>query len=114
MSKSREAKTNGGAVMEHDDIEQRVLATLTTEGRDPIDLCFVKQGIERWDPAGYLMTSLMDDAVLSRACREYLARRGARFSTWDEVLAWAEQHEWPNLDVFRQLVKEVKQRERQT
>ena len=93
--------------------ETRILDSLTTSGRDPLEWCFVVEGgLFRWDPeSGFLMAKLIEDWRHARACKAYLRSKGLGFKTWADVAEWARAHQWPALErLLDQVEKKLRSR----
>ena len=90
--------------------EALVLNTLTTNGRDPLELCFlVEYGIRRWHPEGGLLSNfLIDNAQLAQACKAYLKAKGLSFESWDSVEERARSQQWPGLETFLSRIEHYK------
>lgn len=92
--------------------EEKILADLTANGRDPQELCFVlRKGIRRWDPrTGMIMGYMIDNAAFADACREYLRSKGLAFNTPEELERHARAHNWPILEALLLQIEFLKQR----
>lgn len=93
--------------------ESEILAFLTRDGRDPLDLCFALRGsIMRWDPrSGMMMGCLIDDALLADDSWEYLYAKGQLFITAEELERHVLAHNWPNLEKLLPQIEHMKRRE---
>jgi hypothetical protein len=76
--------------------EAAVLSTLTSEGNYPVESCFVlRKSMYRWVPNSRLWQGFMiDNPALADACRSFLTAQGRHFTTRDELLIWAREHNW--------------------
>src|SRR5262245_6958957 len=93
---------------DHADIpEGKILNLLTLGGRKSLELCFVLYGvIWRWRPdynsfQGYMNDNESEDD----ACQKYLKSKGLYFSTLDDLAAWAQAHDWPNLEELQPAIE---------
>jgi hypothetical protein len=89
--------------------EAEAFDCLTTNGRDPIELCFVLNGICRWHPQTGGFLCYLVDAPLARACRAYLRARGMAFETPEEFERHVLEHNWPNLEKLLPQIEFLKQ-----
>ena len=97
--------------------EEEVLNCLTSQGRTPINYCFLWHEVTcSWDPAqGVVLVHRIEDNLLFAACQRYLRSRGAtmpfptpgvepelamKLRALDEIARYAECQKWPNLEAL--------------
>lgn len=98
--------------------EQDVLNCLTSEGKIPLDYCFLLyECVCSWEPVqGEVYLHRIEDNQLFAACKDYLRVREAslsspttgdetdletRIRTLDALARYAEVHKWPNLEALK-------------